>query len=103
MSTKKRSQGRLPRLLHPPIILVDRYSGLYSGGRIVAYPTPANALPSAISGADHAAKAFWEHVREQNWAVGIGNTRAEAIRDLRRKVKLGYRRPTEYLGDWLPG
>lgn len=76
--------------LYPVTIVLDRYTGAYSGGQWVAWDCAEESVPFEPSSGDGDAMAFWYDVKKgavreiPNW--GIGATPEEAFIDLDRKL-----------------
>lgn len=74
---------------YPLTIVMDRYSGVYSGGYFTAWNRYSQDIPSYIDDSDGAAMAFWDnyHKKEEIFEdgyqmVGFGETAEAAIKDL---------------------
>lgn len=74
---------------YPLTVVMDRYSGVYSGGYFTAWNRYSQEIPSYIDGSDGAAMAFWDnyHKKEETFEdgyqmVGFGETADAAIKDL---------------------
>ena len=74
---------------YPLTVIMDRYSGVYSGGYFTAWNRYSQEIPSYIDGSDGAAMAFWDdyHKKEETLEdgyqmVGFGETSDAAIKDL---------------------
>lgn len=75
--------------IYPVTIIYDRYGGVYSGGRWVAFNLYYDDIPGAVSGDDDSCCEFWREFRLlHNDIAGRGDTPDEALEDLRRKRKL---------------
>ena len=99
---RKGNQGNEAEAAAMPITVIeDRYDGTYAGGRYTAWNLRQEDIPHAISADDETCRLFWQHARAQKYLVGVGETREEAIQDLRLKQGSGYKSP-KYLADWLP-
>lgn len=73
--------------IYPLTIIADRYSGTYSGGRILAWNLEADAIPEGAQGYDgDDALDFWENDKTP---CGKGRTVSEAVLDLYVKMKGG--------------
>ena len=68
---------------YPLTIVLDRYTGVYSGGIFTAWNKNVNQIPSAIDEADISCSAFWA---DFDGECGIGETPEEAINDLIRQL-----------------
>lgn len=90
----------------PLTVEEDRYGGIYSGGAYTAWPRRPEDVPTATSGDGEVCDLFWMWARENNIMVGLGDTREEAIRDLKMKLEdhpdFDPRNEPRYLGNWRP-
>jgi hypothetical protein len=69
---------------YPCTIFADRYGGTYSGGAWTAWNLEPKDIPADASGSDNDCADFWD---ENTEPVGFGNTPAEALADLIKKLK----------------
>lgn len=74
---------------YPLTVVMDRYSGTYSGGYFTAWNRYPVEIPSSIDDSDNVAMAFWDnyHKKEKTFEdgrlmVGFGETADAAIKDL---------------------
>ena len=69
---------------YPCTLVADRYTGVYSGGRWIAYPLHPEDVPFAVGGDDLTCSEFWwdHNVNDRLLPVGRGDTPAEAYDDL---------------------
>ena len=89
---------------YPLIIIADRYSGVYSGGKFTAWNKDFDNIPYEIKGDDIEAFNFWEEYREnydknifKYGVIGIGNTPDEAVDDLiKNLINKGFIRLKHY-------
>lgn len=71
--------------LYPVTIIMDRYSGTYSGAYWLAFNLDYNEIPDAVCGSDIECLNFWEN-EGKNMVVGKGACPEEAYEDLYWKV-----------------
>lgn len=100
------------RVIEPISIEEDRYAGAYvrlhldRDGRFTAWHCAASDVPTAPSGDDTTASAFWAWVRAAGYIVGVGRSGNEAVEDLARQIERtpGYDKANQprYLADWQP-
>ena len=74
---------------YPLTVIMDRYSGVYSGGYFTAWNRYSQEIPSQVDSSDGVAMVFWDnyHRKEKNLEdgyqmVGFGETAEAAIKDL---------------------
>lgn len=74
---------------YPLTVVMDRYSGIYSGGYFIAWNKYFDEVPTDIHGDDCTALNFWENYRKKSDSlkdghemVGFGETAEAAIKDL---------------------
>lgn len=74
---------------YPLTVVMDRYSGIYSGGYFTAWNKYPQEISSRIDDSDCIAMAFWDdyHKKEETLEdgyqmVGFGETAEAAIKDL---------------------
>ena len=74
---------------YPLTVVIDRYSGIYSGGYFTAWNKYPQEIPSRIDDSDDIAMAFWDNYRKKEETlkdgyqmVGFGETADAAIKDL---------------------
>ena len=80
------------KLHYPVTIIGDRYNGVYSNGRFLAFPIIYRRMPAGPDGSDADCMDFWKD--NKLIPVGKGNTPEEAYDDLIKKVDDG---------DWSDG
>ena len=68
---------------YPVTIVTARYSGLYEGGRWLAWPLDPGTLPTGWDGDDSECAFFWSTYEEP---VGKGATPAAALAALKRAL-----------------
>lgn len=71
--------------IYPLTICLDRYSGTYSGGKYTAWNMRTWDIPDSPFADDTSANDFWSE-EAHRYAVGVGNTIAEAINNLREVI-----------------
>lgn len=69
--------------LHPTTVIRDRYNGLYSEGKWLAFPLYHDDVPGEANGCDLAQITFFELY---TGPYGQGETPDKAFEDLREKV-----------------
>ena len=79
--------------IYPLTIILDRYSGVYSGGKYTAWPLNYDEIPHGASADDTACMVFWEIWK---FPVGKGDTAEEAITNLAEKLAEGKQHGTMY-------
>ena len=70
--------------LYPLTITHDRYNGVYSGGKFIAWRLDADAIPEAQAGGDTECMVFWE---DNTIIVGKGNCPLEAMVNLELQIE----------------
>ena len=68
----------------PLTITIDRYSGVYSGGKILAINN--EEFPQGVFSGDTECIEFWEGSENRN-LIGVGDSIDEAVLDLKKKLK----------------
>ena len=66
--------------LYPITIIMDRYSGIYSGGAFLAFNLDYDEIPQEINQDDVTCMNFWS--TNKNMIVGRGATPQEAYENL---------------------
>jgi prevent-host-death family protein len=76
---------------YPCTIVADRYTGVYSGGRWIAYPLQPDDIPWAVEGDDSTCSEFWwdRNADDRLIPVGRGDTPMQAHDDLVRVMRGG--------------
>lgn len=74
--------------IYPVTIIYDRYGGVYSGGRWVAFNLYYDDIPGAVSGDDISCHEFWSEFKNRHGVAGRGDTPDEALEDLRSRRRL---------------
>lgn len=75
--------------IYPLVIICDRYTGAYSGGKYTAWNHDLEDIPPEIDGDDVDCRNFWWGGEADKYNVGKGSTIAEAVMDLARKLPKG--------------
>ena len=75
--------------IYPLTVIADRYDGVYSGGRFLAFNRRFYDIPEAIASDDVSCSEFWSIFKNRNEIVGLGDTPDEAIKNLYHKLKRG--------------
>lgn len=75
--------------IYPLVIICDRYTGAYSGGKYTAWNHDLEDIPPEIDGDDVDCRNFWWGGEADKYNVGKGSTIAEAVMDLARKLPEG--------------
>lgn len=90
----KRKAGSLEAVceeIYPLTIIIDRYNGAYSGGKVTAWNCRSDYVPSEISDDDCSCYDIWSDLREtgnyRGVKFGVGNTVIGAVEDLYKKLK----------------
>lgn len=75
--------------LYPLTIVMDRYTGVYSGGRFTAWNLNPDEIPEEICWGHSSALEIFRDIRngKRNIVYGIGGTPDEAAMDLYMKIK----------------
>lgn len=79
--------------LYPLTIVMDRYTGVYSGGIFTAWNLDPDEVPEDICADDNSASEFFDDIRygygygTRDYIYGIGETPDEAAMDLYTKIK----------------
>lgn len=75
--------------LYPLTIVMDRYTGVYSGGRFTAWNLDPDEVPEEICWDDSSVLGIFTDIRhgKRNIAYGVGATPDEAAMDLYTKIK----------------
>ena len=74
----------LPELeIYPLVIICDRYTGAYSGGKYTAWNKYLEYIPDEIEADDTTCSYYWNGCKE---IVGKGDTPNEALTDLYNKL-----------------
>lgn len=79
--------------LYPLTIVMDRYTGVYSGGKFTAWNLDPDKVPEDICADDNStSEFFFDDIRYgiQNIVYGIGATPDEAAMDLYMKMEGNY-------------
>ena len=71
--------------IHPLTIITDRYGGIYSGGRYLAFNMEPWQVPKAVDGSDTECMDFWNGECKE-YVIGKGDTIQEAVDDLKSKL-----------------
>lgn len=72
--------------IYPLVIVADRYTGVYSGGRYTAWNMWVSEIPEAIDMDDSTCREFWDTFKN-SYPVGVGNTPQEALDNLAEVLK----------------
>lgn len=70
--------------IYPLVIIKDRYTGVYSGGKYTAWNMDLEDIPQDIEEDDVSCHDFWF---SYDGVVGLGKTPNEAAEDLHRKLE----------------
>lgn len=74
-------------LIYPLTIVIDRYSGVYSRGKFLAFNLELEYIPKEIGGCDSEELRFWKTSKEFNkYIIGKGDTPNDAFIDLLIKM-----------------
>lgn len=78
-----------PIQLYPLTIVADRYGGVYSGAKYLAFNLDPQLIPAAISGGDPCEMNFWDDFNAQKESerilIGRGPEPLSALIDLHNK------------------
>lgn len=81
---KEKSNNANMDCIYPLTVIKDRYSGLYSGGKYIAFNKEYYEVHKAVNGNDDECINFWECYSD---IVGKGNTPKEAIENLLESIE----------------
>ena len=84
MSKPLVAPGEDDNILYPCVVVLDRYSGAYSGGVWTAFNR--DKAPKGCRGDDTECDLFWA---EFDGPAGVGDTPNRAVRDLAEQLALG--------------
>ena len=75
--------------LYPLTIVMDRYTGTYSGGIFTAWNLDPDEVPEEICADDNSTSEFFDDIRyrRRDYIYGIGGTPDEAAMDLYIKME----------------
>ena len=73
--------------IYPLVIIRDRYTGVYSGGKYTAWNLDAEEIPIDINADDVSCFNFWWTDKADKYIIGKGDTVNEALADLYIKLK----------------
>lgn len=76
--------------IFPVTIVMDRYSGTYSGAKWLAIQCNSDDVPDEIGGSDPDEESFWREHDDLKLPIGRGKTPNEAYDDLKNKAKSYY-------------
>jgi hypothetical protein len=76
--------------IYPATIVMDRYSGTYSGAKWLAFNIDPCDIPDEIGGSDPDEMIFWREHDDTKLPIGKGETPDLAINDLITKMKQYY-------------
>ena len=82
--------GFMEDKIYPLVIIRDRYTGVYSGGKYTAWSGDVEDIlpPPEVEDEDVICRNFWyEQEKNPTYIVGKGNTVSEALADLYIKLK----------------
>lgn len=77
-------ESKKRREIYPVTIVLDRYGGVYSGGKWVAYNQYFDLVPPEVDDGDIECHRFW---LQNDMPVGRGNTPDEALADLETNMR----------------
>jgi hypothetical protein len=80
------------KIIYPLTICLDRYTGVYSGGKYTAWNLHSHEVPEDIHGDDTACMNFFD---ETEIIYGRGDTPNDAINDLERRMTMKNKNITE--------
>ena len=78
--------------IYPLTIIRDRYNGVYSKGKYLAFNTDYYDIPQEIDGDDVECFDFWYSLEPNKYIIGKGNTIEEALENL---IELLAKEPTD--------
>lgn len=68
--------------IYPLTIIADRYEGVYSRGKYLAFNKHHWAIPDKIGGSDGDEMEFWGGPEHNEYLIGKGNTPQQAVENL---------------------
>ena len=71
---------------YPLTIVLDRYTGVYSGGKFTAWWRDADQVPSEISADDVTCANYWFSEERNEECIGKGDTIEDAVADLVQQI-----------------
>lgn len=71
--------------IHPLTIITDRYGGIYSGGKYLAFNMEPWQVPKGVDGSDIDCAEFWDDNCKE-YLIGKGDTIQEAVDNLKSKL-----------------
>lgn len=74
-------------MLYPVTIIMDRYSGTYSGGEWLAFNIGEDEIPYAVGSSDPDEMDFWWGSAHKEYTIGKGDTPNDALKDLYKKME----------------
>lgn len=78
--------------IYPLTIIRDRYNGVYSKGKYLAFNLDYYDIPQEIDGYDVECFDFWCYSEPSKYKIGKGNTIEEALENL---IELLAKEPTD--------
>lgn len=89
MSKTQYAQERLRQLNeYHWTIIPSRYSGVYSGAKVLAFNVKPSQIPPAATGDDGSCFTFWNREAEElDIAIGKGDGPAEALEDMLHNIE----------------
>lgn len=75
--------------IYPLTIIADRYGGVYSGGKFLAFNCLPNEVPEMVNTSDSFCRSFWPRFYKTIplLPIGIGQTIEEAVGNLYIQLK----------------
>lgn len=88
MDDREYSIMRICDKIYPLTIVTDRYSGVFSGGRYIAWNLDPDEIPDETFGDDNEHIDFWSYDRQDyENKYGTGRTIEQAVETLYLKLK----------------
>lgn len=75
--------------IFPLTVIADRYNGIYSGGKFLAFNCLANEVPDIVNASDASCSRFWSKFYQTTsiLPIGVGQTVEEAVGNLYIQLK----------------
>lgn len=87
-ASKAQAENKVMKVdIYPLVIVRDRYTGTYSGGKYTAWNNYVDEIPQEIEGNDGECREFWWSDAAGKYTVGKGATIVEAVVDLIKRMK----------------
>ena len=71
--------------IYPLTVILDRYNGVYSGAKYLAFNLYPDCVPCDVLGDDMDCPDFW--AKKHSFPIGKGNTMQDAVDNLYNLIK----------------